>query len=379
MLHRVSVLLAILGVLVLVAACGGGAAPAPTAAPAKPAAAEPTKAAAPAVTSAPAAAAPTSAPAAAPAKSTVDGKNVELIIPNSAGGGIDTVARYTAPYLKKYSNAKDVVVNNVVGAASIKGMNQLAVAKGDGSTIGFASVVTMTLQQLSGQEGVQFDAGKFNYLGKAYSESRIVIAPAKGNIKTIQDVIAKKNLVMPIQGLDDDFLSFSVVAKQLGLQIKAITGFAGQADVFLSAMRGEGDLCSTGYKTAAPMIAQGDMRPILIVGPKRIADYPDVPTATEVVTGADAKSTLEVISNLLDMQMSYIAPPSMDAKLVAEFRDYTTKALSDKEAVDNAKAKIGGREIMFIKGVDEQKAIADTIAAGQKIVPILKDAVASVK
>ncbi|MHB0870869.1 MAG: Bug family tripartite tricarboxylate transporter substrate binding protein [Chloroflexota bacterium] len=359
----------------LLVGCGSSA-PAP-AATSKPAAEAP-KAAATAPTQAPVAAAPTAAPA--PAKPYFEGKNINVIVPNSAGGGIDTVARYTAAYVKKHAGAKDIIVENKVGAAGIKGMNELWVAKPDGLTIGFASLVTLTLQQLSGQEGVQFDPVKFNYLGRAYREPRVVMASAKSDIKSMQDVLKLgRPVVMPIQGLDDESLSMTVIAKQLGIQIKHITGFAGQAEVFLAVMRGEGDLCTTGFRTADPMIKQGDMRPIMVIGAQKISEYPDVPLATDVVTSAEGKALLNTVSELIELQMSYIAPPKMDDKVVAELRSAVSKALQDPEAVANAAAKAGKREIVFMSGEQEQKVLEKVAADAQKIVPILKEGVAAVR
>ncbi len=362
----------------LLAGCGGGSAPAPTAKPA----AEAPKAAEPAKAADTAAQAPTAVPVAqtGAAKGYFDGKTINVIVPNSPGGGIDTMARYTAPYLKKYSGAKDVIVNNVVGAAGIKGVNQLATSKPDGLTIAFSSVVTMTLQQLSGQEGVQFDATKFNYLGRVFTEPRVLMAPTKGKIQSMDDVLKLgRPVVMPIQGLDDDFLSTTVIAKLTGFQIKAITGYSAQAEVFLAALRGEGELATTGVQTAAPMVKQGDYKVILVNGGARAKDYPDVPTAIEIQKNDDAKNTMKAIANLIDLHMSYYAPSGVDPKVLAELRDITTKALTDKEAVDNVKAKTGGRDIMYMSGEDEQKAVQQVTAEAQKIAPILKAGVESVK
>ena len=395
MIRKSSALLAMAATALLAASlvigCGGGAAtPAATSVPqpaaaAKPAAPEPTKA--PAAEAAKPAA-PTQAPAAAPTKAPVveaakgfyEGKTINVILPNSAGQGNDTTIRYTTPYVKKYANAKDVLVENAVGAAGLKGFNQIYVAKGDGLTLGSGSLMSMLLQQLSEQEGRQFDANKFQYLGRVYTEQRVLIVPAKSPIKSVEDVLKLgRPVVMPIQGPDEDFLSMALVNKLLGIPTKVITGYAGQADVFLAVLRGEGDWAGTGIRSAQPLIKQGDMRPIMVIGSQRHKDYPDVPTAAEVVKSAEAKPLIDAVNNVVDLNLNYWAPPSVDPKVVAEARSIFGKALTDQEAVSQAQAKIGGRSISYMSGEDVQKRVAQVLAEGGKLTPILKEALAALK
>lgn len=72
-------------------------------------------------------------------------RTVTLIVPFSAGGGTDSVARVFAPLLGKSLDA-NVIVKNVDGASGTLGTAQAAKSKADGYTIGFIPIGPMTTQ-----------------------------------------------------------------------------------------------------------------------------------------------------------------------------------------------------------------------------------------
>ena len=127
----------------LAVACAPAAAPAPAPAPAK-------ATSAPAA-AAPAAAAPTAAPAAkaqptaVPAPSwPANGKAITIIVPFGAGGSTDVGARLLAPGMEKALGVP-INIENKPGAGSQTGLSDLATAKPDGYTIGFANLPNTNL------------------------------------------------------------------------------------------------------------------------------------------------------------------------------------------------------------------------------------------
>src|SRR5437660_7698991 len=86
----------------------------------------------------------------------------------AAGGGYDTTARLVAKHIGSHIPGNpSVIVENMEGAGSLVAANNVYnVAKPDGLTLGAFSEVQV-INQLSGMEGVQFDARKFGWLGAA--------------------------------------------------------------------------------------------------------------------------------------------------------------------------------------------------------------------
>src|SRR4051812_20608776 len=113
----------------------------------------------------------------AAAQSPVDfykGKNVELYIGYSVGGGYDVYARLLARHMGKHIPGNPTVVpKNMEGAGSLRLANWLYnVAPKDGSVFGMIGRGT-GFDPLLGHKGAQFDATKYSWIGSANNEASI--------------------------------------------------------------------------------------------------------------------------------------------------------------------------------------------------------------
>jgi len=315
-----------------------------------------------------------------PAKAADDyfnGKVIQLILPNSPSGEMSRYAHMFAPFIAKYAGAKEVRVVVMKGGGGVKGANYTWFQKPDGLTIAFTSVPALTLAQLSGSEAVQYDVTKFVYLGRAATEPRGLLVGAKSGIKSVDDL---KNLnrpfVFPSQGTDEDFYTMVILANSLHFDLKTVTGYEGQGDTAVAVIKGVGDGLMTATRTAKAMIDSGDMRPILSVWAERDPNYPDVPSALEVTSGAD-KVAVEAIVNMLGMHRGFFAPPGMDPKVTQILRDAIMKAAADPDLVKQAKAN--GMVLLPSPGDVEAKKMVQIAAASAQIVPVLKAALQAIQ
>jgi tripartite-type tricarboxylate transporter receptor subunit TctC len=304
-------------------------------------------------------------------------KVVNINVAGGASGGHTRYARLIQPYLQKHLGAREVRITNMPGGGGLKAANYIWRAKPDGFQIFFGNVSTLILAPLAGSKGATFDTNKFVYLGRATSEPRVLCVGGKSAIKSIQDVQKlKRPFVYPSQGTDEDFYTMAVLADALGFQIKAVTGYEGNADTSLAVIKGDGDGHITGWSESLGPIRSGDKHPVLMVTSAKSPDYPTIPVITEIAPAAK-RATVRAMANILETHRSYIGPPGMDPQAVAAFRAGVTAALKDPALLEETKKT--ERPVAPMEGAKQQKVIAEITQASTSLSPILKGAVKSIQ
>src|SRR3979411_959952 len=123
------------------------------------------------------------------------GKQINLYVGSSAGGGYDTYARLLARRLRSYIPGKPTVVaQNMPGAGSNKLASYIySVAPKDGTAIGaiFSGAI---LQPLLG-DPVQHDPSKCIYRGNANNEVFLCPAPTDAPVKSFAEALGRELIV----------------------------------------------------------------------------------------------------------------------------------------------------------------------------------------
>src|SRR5436190_1413712 len=142
----------------------------------------------------------TIAPLATDAQESVEqfykGKQINLVIGTSPGGGYDTYGRLVARRLGNYIPGNPAIVpQNMPGAGSNKAAGYIySVAPKDGTTIGaiFSGAI---LQPLLGEPAGQHDPSKFIYVGNANNEVFLCLARSDAPVKSFADVLHQELIV----------------------------------------------------------------------------------------------------------------------------------------------------------------------------------------
>lgn len=304
-------------------------------------------------------------------------KVINFVVHGSPAGGHTRHARMIAPYIQKHTGAREVRITNLQGGGGLKGANSLWREKTDGYTIALSSIPTLILAPLAGSAGAQFDATKFTYIARVTSEPRVLTVGGKSPLKTIDD-LKKLNrpFVFPSQGTDEDFYTMAVLFDALGLPIKMVTGYEGNADTALAVIKGDGDGHITSWSQTVGAIASGDKRPFLVVGSERIPEAPDVPTVFEV-TPREKHASLRAIINTVDLHRCIIGPPNMDPKAVAALRTLVMAAMNDPELkAESLKSKM---PLTPLDGAKVTAMVNEVAKASGSLSPILKAAVKTIQ
>ena len=225
----------------LLAACGGDDATStpttgPTNTPAPTATLAPGETPSPTATAGPTATAPA---ASFDADAYFGGKSVKMITGTSPGGGYDTLLRIFGKHAPKYfPEGTKFVVQNIPGAAQLRGLQDTLKADPDGYTVGATHQRWFIQQALYGDvEGLDFEA--LNVIGSpTFGESPQMFCADKSFATSWQDVIdrgltLKTGQTGPGNSPGPEFIDL------IGGPIENVYGYGGSAEVMAAFDRGE--------------------------------------------------------------------------------------------------------------------------------------------
>jgi tripartite-type tricarboxylate transporter receptor subunit TctC len=229
-----------------------------------------------------AAAAALTAPAALRAEVKWPERPVKLIVPFAPGGSTDLVAR---PWAEKLTEAfgQQFVVENRGGASGMIGAESVAKAPADGYTylVGTSTpIVTLPLLRK-----VSYDPKAFVPVGRVGDAvTGFVINPATG-IKTFGEMIeyARKNpgkLAYGSSGIGTaPHIRFELMRQATGVDILHVP-YRGGADTLNDLLAGAIQLMNE--TSSMPHVRAGKLILLNVNHHTRIAEFPDVPTLTEL-------------------------------------------------------------------------------------------------
>jgi tripartite-type tricarboxylate transporter receptor subunit TctC len=206
---------------------------------------------------------------------------IEVIIPFSAGGGVDIIGRSIASAISEQIGQNIVVVNRE-GAGGTLGFGQLAAAAPDGYTLGFGPTTPISNAPYL-VKGVRYNVESFDYICQVFENVFSIAVGPNSKFKTAQDLLAfaKENpgkLTYGHAGVGSiPHLSVENFADALKIKVTHAP-FRGDNALLPLLLNGELDF-------AAPAVSsiQGrDIRPLVVFSDKRHPALPNVPTAGEV-------------------------------------------------------------------------------------------------
>jgi len=207
-------------------------------------------------------------------------RQIQLIVPFPAGGGVDTVGRVVAQKLGEALNQQVLVINRP-GAGSVIGVRDGAKSAPDGYTI----LMLVTGASLPPDTG--YDLAKdFAPVGLIASIPIVIMANPDVPVKNMTDIVA---LAKKEPGKVTIGTPPSPTLNYFGAeQFKSLTA----TDVTIVTYKGTGPLTNDllgghvmlAFNTLPPAIGNiqaGKLRAIAVASPERLAAIPDVPTTGE--------------------------------------------------------------------------------------------------
>jgi len=308
------------------------------------------------------------------------GKNIELYIGYSIGGGYDLYARVLARHIGKHIPGNPTIVpKNMEGAGSLRLANWLArVAPRDGTVFGTVGR-GVPFDPLLGLPGTQFKAPDFSWIGSANNEVSICTSWGTSQITKIEDVFTKQ-MIIGGTGPSDDTVQFpEVLNGVLGTKFRIISGYPGGNDVVLAMERGEvegrcGWSWSTITATHPDWVKDKKIHLLVQLALEKHPDLPDVPVIVDLAKTTEQRQIIKLIFARQVVGRPYLAPPGIPKDRLEILRKAFMETMVDQDFLADAnKSKL---EIAPVTG-DKVEALVKEIyetppAVAQKAGALLK-------
>jgi tripartite-type tricarboxylate transporter receptor subunit TctC len=299
------------------------------------------------------------------------GKNFEIQIGYSVGGGYDVYARLLGRHMSKHIPGNPtVVLKNVEGAGSLRLANLLynALPK-DGTVIGTIGRGT-GFDPLLGVKAAQFDATKFNWIGSANDEVSVCVAWHTTGITKFEELLTKE-LVVGGTGPSADTDQFPrIVNGVLGTKMKIVSGYPGGNDVGLAMERGEvhgrcGWSWSSVKSTRKAWLDEKKINVLVQLALEKHPDIPEVPLVIDLAKNEEQKQILTLIFARQPLGRPFLAPPGVPEDRVAALRKAFMDTMNDKEYI--AEAEKAQLEMGPVPGEKVQQLVVDAYKTPKEV------------
>src|SRR5215204_153619 len=271
------------------------------------------------------------------------GKNVDLMIGYSVGGGYDVYARLIARHMGKHIPGNPTVTpKNMEGAGSLRLANWLYnVAPKDGTVFGTIGRGT-GFDPLLGHKQAQFDGIKFNWIGSANDEVSVCVSWNKpGNVTKFEELYTKQLTVGGTGAAADTDQFPRILNNVLGTKMKIVTGYPGGNDVNLALERGEVDgRCGWSWSsvesTRANWVKDKKINVLVQLALQKHPDLPDVPLVTDLAKTDEQRQVLKIIFARQVMGRPFLAAPHLPKERVRAPRSAFQATMKDPEFMTDA-------------------------------------------
>jgi tripartite-type tricarboxylate transporter receptor subunit TctC len=218
------------------------------------------------------------------AQSGYPNRPVRIVVPSSAGGGTDIVARIIAPELSKRLG-QQVVIDNRPGAGTMIGIEVASKAAPDGYTL-LMGLSTLAINSALYKKVPYDPARDFAPITQAVSSASIIVVHPSLPVKTVKELIAfartrpgQLNYASAGTGTYPH-MTMELFLSMAGLKMVHIP-YKGTSPAMIDMLAGQTAVMAATILTGMPQIRAGRLRPLGITSLQRSAAAPEIPTLVE--------------------------------------------------------------------------------------------------
>jgi hypothetical protein len=295
------------------------------------------------------------APASAQApKDFYNGKQLNIIVGSTPGGGYDQYSRLIARHMPPHlPGSPTIIVRNMPGAGSLTSVLFLdATAPKDGTYMtAFNSGLFNDSMAAGDQAKAKFT--DYAFLGSATQDFRVCYTAKETKIETFDDLTKRKEIVFGGTGPNSNSYNGAAMLKNIfGMPMKIIAAYPGNAELLLAVERGELDgSCLTFSSIPENWIRDKKINFLLRLANSTDAAIPSsVPFIRDVAKTDEQKAIIDVL----------LAPNELG-------RPYIMSRAVPKDRIDFLR-------VSFMETLKDSKLLEDAVKQGLSIDPVGGDA-----
>jgi tripartite-type tricarboxylate transporter receptor subunit TctC len=253
-------------------------------------------------------------------------KSIRMIVPFPAGGGTDFIGRLAAKHLSDRLG-QQVYVENRGGANGAIGLQTLMQSEPDGYTIATTSDTPMVVNPSLYEKLLYHPLRDFVPVATMVRFPGMLVAHPSLPARTIAEVIALAKakpggLTYASAGIGNfSHLAMELFALNTGIKLLHVP-YKGTGPSAMALLSGEVQLMFNNVQTVLQNVKEGQMIPLAVAEPKRMAALPDVPAVAETVPGFEMAPWIGII-----------VPARTPKDIVARLAKETLAVFRDPEVV----------------------------------------------
>ncbi len=209
-------------------------------------------------------------------------KDITMIVPWSAGGGTDTIARSLVAEAKNCFGANINVVNKT-GAVGAVGMGATSTARNDGYTVG---LITFNLSSYGPLGQTDLSYRDYDLIQLINQSPGAISVAANSEWQTLDDLMAysKENPGVVTVGHSGTGGAWHLSAAALATEHDAefnYVPFDGSANVRTALLGNHVAVAATGIDEMKQLLEAGEVRVLAVNALERADAFPDIPTVSE--------------------------------------------------------------------------------------------------
>jgi len=289
---------------------------------------------------------------------------VQIVIPFGPGGLTDIFWRSTSEFMGNNMKGTIVLVNKP-GGGGVVGTSFAVNSKPDGYTLVSANSDPLSMSPVF-LPNVPYNPEKdVTYIAKLAAFAFTVSVRSDSPFKTLEELVAfakanPKKLKCAVMGIGSTpHIIVEVFNRDAKIEITPIP-FDSGGESITNLLGGHTDLCVNSLPSTKSHILAGKARVLAFCSPKRLPDFPEVPTMTEK---GYKKSSIATGVGLA-------GPKGLASTIVSKWEEAIEKTLKDPKVIAIIE-KLGGVVVDFKSGEGYKKELMTDLAMFKEIVPTL--------